>query len=73
MQPFDDLALIDKLLTTTKAVRRRLDLDRPVDREVITECIRLAGYAPNASNAQVTRPAPASPARSSTWPAWVRC
>ena len=49
--PFD-LAQIDRLLTTTKAVRRRLDLGRPVDRETVAECIRLASYAPNASNAQ---------------------
>lgn len=49
--PFD-LAQVDLLLTTTKAVRRRLDLTRPVDRKVVVECIRLASYAPNASNAQ---------------------
>jgi len=49
--PFD-AAEIDRLLTTTKAVRRRLDLTRPVARDVVVECIRLASYAPNASNAQ---------------------
>lgn len=49
--PFD-LDEVDRLLTTTKSVRHRLDLDRPVPREVVTECIRLALYAPNASNAQ---------------------
>jgi nitroreductase len=43
---------IDHLLTTTKAVRRRLDLARPVPRAVVQECIELACYAPNASNAQ---------------------
>ncbi|HWF21748.1 MAG TPA: nitroreductase family protein [Acidimicrobiales bacterium] len=43
---------IDHLLSTTRAVRRRLDLNRLVSREVVTECIRLACYAPNASNAQ---------------------
>jgi len=53
--PFDDLAQIDKLLSTTKAVRRRLDLTRPVDPGVITECLALANYAPNASNAQEWR------------------
>jgi len=37
---------------TTKSVRRRLDLHRPVGRDVILECIQLAAYAPNASNAQ---------------------
>jgi nitroreductase len=47
-----DLDSIDRLLTTTKAVRRRLDLTRPVPRRLITECIGLASYAPNASNGQ---------------------
>lgn len=47
-----DLETVDRLLSTTKAVRRRLDLDRPVPREVVIECLRLAAYAPNASNAQ---------------------
>ena len=47
-----DLESIDRLLTTTKAVRRRLDLERPVPREVVADCIRLGCYAPNASNAQ---------------------
>lgn len=49
--PFD-LDTVDRLLTTTKAVRGRLDLTRPVPRDVVTECIELACYAPNASNAQ---------------------
>ena len=49
--PFD-FAQVDRLLTTTKAVRRRLDLGRPVPRNVITECIRLASYTPSASNSQ---------------------
>ena len=49
--PFD-LEQVDRLLTTTKSVRRRLDLGRPVERSVIAECIRLASFAPNASNAQ---------------------
>jgi nitroreductase len=51
MQPFDT-GEIDRLLTTTKSVRRRLDLERPVDRAVVQECIGLAAYAPNASNSQ---------------------
>ncbi len=46
------LDAIDHLLTTTKAVRRRLDLARPVPRSVVQECIEIACYAPNASNAQ---------------------
>jgi len=47
-----DLQTVDRLLSTTKAVRHRLDLGRPVPRELITECIRIGCYAPNASNAQ---------------------
>ena len=47
-----DLASVDELLTTTRAVRKRLDLSRPVSRDVILECIRLAMQAPTASNAQ---------------------
>jgi nitroreductase len=46
---------IDRLLTTTKAVRRRLDLSRPVDRGIVRDCIEVACYAPNASNAQEWR------------------
>jgi nitroreductase len=42
----------DELLSTTRAVRRRLDLDRPVGRETIEECIRLAQQAPSSRNSQ---------------------
>jgi len=42
----------DELLSTTRAVRRRLDLTRPVDREVLEECLRLAQQAPTASYSQ---------------------
>jgi nitroreductase len=49
--PFD-LATVDRLLCTTRAVRKRLDLNRPVPRETVLECLRLSVYAPNASNAQ---------------------
>ena len=52
--PFD-LTEIDRLLMTTKAVRKRLDLTRPVPRDVVVECLRLASYAPNASNLQEWR------------------
>ena len=41
-----------ELLTTTRAVRKRLDLSRPVEREVIEECISIAQQAPTASNMQ---------------------
>jgi nitroreductase len=47
-----DIAAVDELLTTTRSVRKRLDLTRPVDRAVILECVRLAMQAPTASNAQ---------------------
>lgn len=47
-----DRAAIDHILTTTRAVRRRLDLDRPVPRDVVIECLRLAIQAPTASNEQ---------------------
>ena len=46
-----DLSL-DELLTTTRAVRKRLDLDRTVEREVIEECLEIAMQAPTGSNAQ---------------------
>jgi nitroreductase len=47
-----DIASVDELLTTTRSVRKRLDLTRPVSRDVILECIQLAMQAPTASNAQ---------------------
>lgn len=47
-----DIAMTDELLATTRAVRKRLDLDRPVAREVIIECLELAVQAPTASNSQ---------------------
>jgi nitroreductase len=50
-----DLAQVDRLLMTTRAVRKRLDLDRPVEPEVITECLQLATYSPNAANTQLWR------------------
>jgi nitroreductase len=50
-----DLAMTDALLSTTRAVRKRLDLDRPVPREVINECLELAVQAPTASNSQSWR------------------
>ena len=41
-----------ELLTTTRSVRKRLDLLRPVEREVIEACLRVAQQAPTASNEQ---------------------
>ena len=43
---------LDELLTTTRAVRKRLDLTRPVERSLVEECIELAVQSPSGSNRQ---------------------
>ncbi len=50
-----DLAEIDRLLTTTKQVRRRLDLTRPVPADVVLACIDVASRAPIGGNMEVNR------------------
>ncbi len=47
-----DLATVDHLLTTTRSVRKRLDLRRPVAPEVLERCIEIALQAPTGSNQQ---------------------
>lgn len=42
----------DELLTTTRAVRKRLDLSRPVERDIVEECISIGLQAPSGSNRQ---------------------
>src|SRR5690349_14339137 len=42
----------DELLSTTRSVRKRLDFTRPVDPEVVRECLALALQAPNYGNGQ---------------------
>lgn len=42
----------DQLLTTTRSVRKRLDLSRPVEPEVLRECLEIATQAPTGSNSQ---------------------
>src|SRR3954469_13250380 len=42
----------DQVLTTTRSVRKRLDLNRPVERSVIEEGMRIAQEGPSASNRQ---------------------
>ncbi len=42
----------DELLSTTRAVKRRLDLTRPVAAELLEECVRLAVQAPTSVNSQ---------------------
>jgi nitroreductase len=50
-----DTAVTDELLATTRSVRKRLDLARPVEPEVIVDCLRVAVQAPTASNTQTWR------------------
>lgn len=47
-----DLSQTDRLLSTTRSVRKRLDLDRPVPESVIVDCLKLAVQAPTGSNEQ---------------------
>jgi nitroreductase len=47
-----DLAAIDRLLCTTRSVRKRLDLDRAVEPELLERCIEVSLQAPTGSNAQ---------------------
>src|SRR5436305_2120195 len=41
---------VDEVLATTRAVRRRLDLQRPVDNQLLLDCIDLAEQAPTGGN-----------------------
>ena len=45
-----DLVTVDHLLTTTRSVRRRLDLTRSVEPEVIERCLEIALQAPTGGN-----------------------
>lgn len=45
-----DTASVDAALTTTRAVRKRLDLERPVDTDLLMECIDIAEQAPSGGN-----------------------
>jgi nitroreductase len=47
-----DLTTVDHLLTTTRAVRKRLDLTRPVEPELIERCLEIAIRAPSGSDRQ---------------------
>ncbi len=47
-----DHAQTDALLSTTRAVRKRLDLERDVPDDVLLECLQLAVQAPTGSNRQ---------------------
>ena len=52
--PFN-LEETDRLLTTTRAVRKRLDLQKPVERKVLLDCVRISQQAPTGSNTQLWR------------------
>ena len=52
--PFN-LEETDRLLSTTRAVRKRLDFSREVPRELLLDCVRLAQQAPTGSNTQLWR------------------
>jgi nitroreductase len=45
-----DLATVDRLLTTTRSVRRRLDLDQAVALDDVRQCLEIAQQAPTGSN-----------------------
>lgn len=42
----------DEVLATTRSVRKRLDFERPVEHEIVMECLDLALQAPTGSNSQ---------------------
>jgi nitroreductase len=58
-----DLSCTDRLLSTTRSVRKRLDLSRQVEQSVLLDCVRVAQQAPSGGNRQgwrwlfVTEPA----------------
>jgi nitroreductase/uncharacterized protein YndB with AHSA1/START domain len=55
LDPFDAVAAVDHVLRTTRAVRRRLDLDRPVADQIIFDCIDLAEQSPTGGNQSTRR------------------
>ena len=45
----------DEVLSTTRSVRKRLDFDKPVERQILQECLEIAFQAPNGSNMNTWR------------------
>ena len=43
---------VDEVLSTTRAVRKRLDFEKPVEPEIIKECLEAAIQSPTGSNSQ---------------------
>ena len=50
-----DMNTVEKLLTTTRSVRKRLDLDREVPLDTVKGCLEMAIQAPTGSNSQQWR------------------
>lgn len=46
----ENLQSAEYVLTTTRSVRKRLDLSTPVEQEVVEQCLEIAFQAPNGSN-----------------------
>src|SRR5689334_3061437 len=47
-----DVSETDRLLSTTRSVRKRLDFSKPVPRDVVLDCLRIATQAPSGGNSQ---------------------
>lgn len=47
-----DIEMTDRLLCTTRSVRKRLDLTRPVPRDIVLDCLRIALQSPTGGNSQ---------------------
>jgi len=50
-----DMTTVEKILTTTRSVRKRLDLSRDVPLDIVKKCLDLAIQAPTGSNSQQWR------------------
>ena len=50
-----DLDEVDRLLTTTKQVRKRLDMARPIQADDLLEIIEIANHAPMGGNLERNR------------------
>lgn len=70
-----DVDAVDQALTTTRAVRLRLDLERPVDHQIILDCIDVAEQAPSGeTRAAAAGSSFATPRSRPSWPSctWSR-
>ena len=47
-----DLESVEHVLRTTRSVRRRIDFERPVERETLEQCIEIATQAPTGALAE---------------------